>query len=118
MQLLILSTWQIEIVAEKMMNFNKTCTCGVELTTKNTKKMGRTLNGLQKVLWLNCRACNTTIIFKLKVDQKADELFAKINNYFNSNYTELKKEHNSRLADSARHSNYYDDMKFIAKMKF
>lgn len=52
----------------------KTCSCGIQLTTKNITKPQSTIwvlpSGRKKMLWFNCQTCNSTLTLTKLVEGK------------------------------------------------
>jgi hypothetical protein len=48
------------------MTLKKICTCGVRLTTRNIKNLGRNTWGDVSVLWFDCLSCHSSGCFKTK----------------------------------------------------
>ena len=49
------------------MTLNKRCSCGVQITTKNSRRIATHNNRMKRRtemgLWINCKACESTMLF-------------------------------------------------------
>lgn len=51
---------------ETPMKLSKICSCGTQLTTRNIRSKGITQESIGRFLWVNCKACDSTLVLRSK----------------------------------------------------
>jgi hypothetical protein len=76
------------------MTLNKTCSCGVKITTKNSHRISTHNNRMKRRtemgLWINCKKCESTMLFlskktkQMMQEDNVDNSYSVVKSAFNS----------------------------------